>query len=131
MEMAVESVPVKCGGSVKSGRPDKSWVPAKSGGPLETVAAMASAAMTTPGWYCGNDQEGEREKGRYNCPTHTTFTSLTEHRPQSSRASTRGVGGQGAVGSGGHGMNVARSGSGLMSPETTVRRYRQQTTRAS
>src|SRR5262245_3087309 len=81
MEMAVESVPMKCGGAAKSGRPDKSWVPAKSGGPLETVAALASAAVTTPGWHCGNDQEGEREKGRYNCPTHTTFTSLTEHRP--------------------------------------------------
>jgi len=66
---------------VESWVPVKTGVPTKSGGPVETVAALASAAMTTSGWHCGNDQEGEHEEGRNNCPTHTTFTSLTEHRP--------------------------------------------------
>src|SRR5215467_6598305 len=57
--------------------------------PVETVAPMASAAMP-PGddWPCGNDQEREREEGRYNYPTHTAYlgclplscVSQTEHR---------------------------------------------------
>ena len=81
MKVAVESVvPVKCGGPVKSGRSDKSGVPAKSGrpaksgGPVETMAAMASAAMTPcDAWRCGNDQERKGEEGCYNCPTHTAY----------------------------------------------------------
>src|SRR5262249_49876415 len=66
---------------------------------------MASTAMATPGWHCGNDQEGEREKGRYNCPTHTTFTSLTEHRPPVKscvNAWRRRSGGRGGGGPGCH-----------------------------
>src|SRR5262247_4179964 len=100
MKVAVESVPVKRGGFVKSGRPDKSWVPAKSSGPVQT--ALASAAMTTPGWHCGNDQEGEREKGRYNCPTHTTFTSLNEPSPPVKSCVNAWRRRSGGRGSGGH-----------------------------
>jgi hypothetical protein len=42
--------------------------------PVKSMASVASAAMT-PGdaWHCGNDQEGEREEGHDNCPTHTAY----------------------------------------------------------
>ena len=56
MKVAVE-VAVESGG------------PAKSGGPVETMAAMTPRDA----WHSGNDQERKGEEECYNYPTHTAY----------------------------------------------------------